>query len=190
MKAELKGAHSGVGKPLQQPEPISYRRLLRWAFLVVRTSWPLFLVSLALSVLPIVLGQYSVSLLSRIISSIGQASVDRHVVQLAVIYACTALLAIALQFSARIANIRSNAEMLGALQQRLHDKLLAMPTAYHDTHDLGETTTIVLQDAAGCQPMLRELVAFPLTQGVALISAIYFLIQGLSQLQSVPLERR
>ena len=33
-----------------QPEPISYRRLLRWAFLVVRTSWPLFLVSLALGV--------------------------------------------------------------------------------------------------------------------------------------------
>lgn len=187
MKSEAKNTHSRAGKRSQQPEPISYRRLLRWALLVVRTSWPLFLVSLALSVLPIVLGQYSVSLLSRIISLIGQASVDHHVVQLATIYACIALLAIVLQFSSRIANIRSNAEMLGALQQRLHDKLLAMPTSYHDTHDLGETTTIVLQDAAGCQPMLRELVAFPVTQGIALISAIYFLIQGLSQLKSVPL---
>lgn len=187
MKAGAKEPLASVGGPLQQAEPISYRRLLQWALLVVGYSWPLFLASLILGVLPIVLGQYSVSLLARIISLIGQASVDSHVVRLAVMYACIALLAIALQFSSRMANIRSNAAMLGALQQRLHDKLLAMSTAYHDTHDLGETTTIVLQDAAGCQPMLRELVAFPLTQGVALISAIYFLIQGLSQLQSVPL---
>jgi ABC-type multidrug transport system fused ATPase/permease subunit len=186
MKPEAHAAPINLS-PSHQADPISYRRLVRWAFIVVRGSRSLFIVGLILSIAPIVLGQYAVSLLARIISLIGVQTVNSSIIRFAILYGGISMLLIVLQFAARIANIRSNAAMLGALQQTLHDKLLRMPASYHDRHDVSETSSMVLQEAAGCQPMLRELIAFPATQGVALASAVYFLIQGLSTLKAVPL---
>jgi ABC-type multidrug transport system fused ATPase/permease subunit len=183
MKAEAgspKAPTATVGK-------MSYRKLLGWSVTVIAGAPLLFAASLALAVAGVTLGQYSVRLLSRIISALAAPQrADQSVISLAVIYICVVIAVIALQYGARLLTIRADAAMLGALQCRLHDTLLRMPPAYHDAHDIGETTTIVLQDAPGCQPMLRDLVAFPITQGIGLVSAVIFLLQSLREIHDVP----
>ena len=172
---------------MQSAGPISYRRLLRWSLIVVGGAPTLFALSLALGVAPILLLQYSVWLLARITSALGGATgIGSDIIALVVRYAVVSLLAIVTQYYGRILTIRSNGVMLQTLQQRLHDQLLRMPAEFHDTHKPGETAMIVLQDAAGCQPILRELIASPITQGVGLTSALIFLFRSLQSLQDVP----
>jgi ATP-binding cassette subfamily B protein/ATP-binding cassette subfamily C protein len=167
--------------------PVAYRRLLRWSLQIVGGAPRLFVASVLLGVIPIVLTQYSVWLLSRIIAALGpQQAVEQNPLRLALGYLAVSILVVALRYAGRIATIRANGAMLGVLQQRLHDRLLALPPGYHETHDVGETTTIVMQDARGCQPMLSELIAAPVTQGVTLVSALYFLFLGLGELRQVP----
>jgi ATP-binding cassette subfamily B protein len=168
--------------------PVSYWRLLRWSLIIVGGAPYLFAASLAMGLAPVVLVQYSVWLLAKITSALGGATpVGEDILSLVVRYAAVVLLVIVTQYYGRVLTIRSNGVMLQRLQQRLHDQLLRMPAAYHDTHKLGETSTIVLQDAAGCQPMLRELIASPVTQGVGLISALIFLWRSLQTLHDVPM---
>ncbi|HEX3996321.1 MAG TPA: ABC transporter ATP-binding protein, partial [Acetobacteraceae bacterium] len=129
----------------------------------------------------------SVRLLSRIVSGLGAANTVRDdLVPLAVLFLTISIVVIGLQFAGRLTAIRANGVMLGSLQQQLHDKLLAMPPAFHDQNDLGETTTIVMQDAIVCQPMLTELIAAPFTLGATLISALVFLLESLHDLHDVP----
>jgi len=183
MKAEAGSPKS----PIATAGKMSYRKLLGWSLAVIAGAPLLFAASLALAVAGVTLGQFSVRLLSRIISALAALQrADHSVIALAALYTGVVIAVIALQYSARLLTIRADGAMLGALQSRLHDTLLRMPPAYHDAHDIGETTTIVLQDAAGCQPMLRDLVAFPVTQGIGLVSAVIFLLQSLNEIHDVP----
>lgn len=168
--------------------PVSYRRLLHWSSIVVGGAPYLFVASLVMGVAPVVLVQYSVWLLAQITSTIGGAApVDQGLIELVERYAVVSILGIVAQYYARVLTIRANGAMLQRLQQRLHDQFLHMPATFHDTHKLGETSTIVLQDAAGCQPLLRELIASPITQGVGLVSALIFLFRSLQTLHDIPI---
>ena len=172
----------------QAPKQATYRQLLRWSLLVIGGAPRLFLAGLALSVVSLVLGQYSIRLLSRIITALASANPSQSgALGLTAWYIGVTVLVIALQIAARQVTIRADSAMLGSLQLRLHDGLLRMPPSYHDQHDIGETTTIVMQDAAGCQPMLRDLVSFPVTQGIGLVSALVFLVQSLNEIGDVPI---
>jgi subfamily B ATP-binding cassette protein MsbA len=178
---------SAMAPPRALAGPISYRRLLRWSVQVVAGAPWLFAASLATGVLASVLSLYSVRLVARIISALGAANADTDaVVTLAVAYAALTAVALAVQYASRVLTIRSNGAMLARLQMRLHDRVLAMPPEFHAAHGVAETTQIVLQDAAGCQPLLRDLVAFPVTQGIALVAALVFLAQSLGDLRAVP----
>ncbi len=175
--------------------PVSYRRLVGWSLQIVSGAPGLFVASVVIGVIPVVLTQYSVRLLSKIITALAQIAsaqglanaIDPGIRMLAGTYAAISILALALQYSYRIVTAHANGAMLGALQQRLHDRLLGMPPTYHDRNDLGETTTLVMADAQGCQPMLSELIASPVTQGVTLVSALLFLLQSLGELHDVPM---
>jgi ABC-type multidrug transport system fused ATPase/permease subunit len=177
---------SSSGSP-SKAGPISYRSLLRWNIQIVRGAPRLFVAAVALSVIPVILAQYSVRLLSRIVSELGSSNTMKDdLVPSALLFLTISIVVIGLQFVGRLTAIRANGVMLGSLQQQLHDRLLAMPPAFHDEHDLGETTTIVMQDAVVCQPMLTELIASPFTLGVSLISALIFLTESLRDLHDVP----
>jgi len=185
-------SNSAVAAAMAPPRfsagPISYRRLLRWSLQVVAGAPWLFAASVAIGTLASVLTIYCAELVTQITTALGTASTDRvDVLMLAIAFAALTVIAVALQYTSRVLTIRSDGAMLARLQTRLHDRLLAMPPEFHASRDVDETRTIVLQDAAGCQPMLSNLVATPITQGVALVTALYFLAQSLGELSAAPL---
>jgi len=101
----------------------------------------------------------------------------------AILFAVSALVAIALSFANRVGTVWINTLMLQKLQLRLHDKLVRLGPSYHANHDMGENTAVITQYAAGAQPMLRDVLAFPFVRGVALLTAILFLFYNLSELR-------
>jgi ABC-type multidrug transport system fused ATPase/permease subunit len=101
----------------------------------------------------------------------------------AVLFAITALIAIALAFGNRVGMVWLNTLMLQRLQSRLHDKLIQLGPSYHSKHDMGETSAVIMQYSAGAQPMLRDVLSFPFVRGVSLATAIVFLFYNLSDLQ-------
>jgi ABC-type multidrug transport system fused ATPase/permease subunit len=167
--------------------PISYRRLLHWSLVVVDGARRLFILSLAAGIASQLTGMYSVILVAQIISDLGMPpEAGDPVTRLVAICVIWSLASIGLTYYYRMLTISANSMMLGALQQRLHDQLLRMPTAFHERYELGETTTIVMQDAAGCQPMLAQLLSSPLTQGITLLAALGILFDSLKDLQGAP----
>lgn len=181
------GAAAKGSLPGGPPTAFSYRKLLTWSWAVVQGAFGGFILSLVLSMLTIVLSQYSVQLVSEIIAGLkGAGRIDAAVLWTTAFFVILAIALLPLELASRASAIWADTSMLRSLQQRLHDQLLQQPAAYHDRHDLGETTTIVMQDAVGAQPMLRDLIAFPLTQGVGLVSALLFLFHNLGQAGGAP----
>ncbi len=101
----------------------------------------------------------------------------------AVLFAITALVAIALAFANRVGTVWLNTLMLQRLQLRLHDKLIRLGPSYHAQHDMGENSAVIMQYSAGAQPMLRDVLSFPFVRGVSLATAIVFLFYNLSDLR-------
>jgi ATP-binding cassette subfamily B protein len=102
----------------------------------------------------------------------------------AVLFAITAILTIGLAFSNRVGTVWINTLMLRGLQLRLHDKLIRLGPSYHSQHDMGENSAVIMQYSAGAQPMLRDVLSFPIVRLVSLVTAILFLFYNLSELRS------
>ncbi len=178
---------SAPAAPAPGAGPISYVRLLHWSLIVVDGARGLFLISLAAGIASQLVSMYTLTLVARIISALGMPlDASGELTRLLFYCIISTCIGIGLTYYYRIMTIRANSVMLGALQQRLHDQLLCMPTAFHERYELGETTTIVMQDAAGCQPMLAQLLSSPLTQGVTLIAALAILFDSLRDLKGAP----
>jgi ATP-binding cassette subfamily B protein len=102
----------------------------------------------------------------------------------AVLFAVTAIVAIGLAFSNRVGTVWINTLMLRGLQLRLHDKLIRLGPSYHSQHDMGENSAVIMQYSAGAQPMLRDVLSFPVVRLVSLLTAILFLFYNISELQT------
>ena len=114
---------------------------------------------------------------------IVDAILPDHTGWTAILFAVTALFVIAFSFANRVCTVWINTLMLQRLQLRLHDKLIRLGPRYHARHDMGENTAVIMQYAAGAQPMLRDVLSFPFVRGVALATAILFLFYNLSELR-------
>ena len=119
-----------------------------------------------------------------VLSGSGRAGIDLDYALF--LYALSGACAISLHYAAEWLTASADTTMLSRLQQRLHDTILAMPATFYDQHDAAELGTIVLQDAAGCQPLLREFISAPVTQGVAIVSAIALVAGSLHALGELP----
>jgi ABC-type multidrug transport system fused ATPase/permease subunit len=64
--------------------------------------------------------------------------------------------------------------------------LLRLSTAYHEKHEFGETSSIVMQFSGGAQQMLRDFAAFPVLRGIPLVTAMWGLMLSLEKLQAMP----
>lgn len=188
--------------PLSPPPPISAANLVRWARRAISGNVGPFAIATSLSLLVLLLTQYSVQLAATLINRLGQgggkaspppegpvgrfmaAIVPDDIRTVAVLFAIVGLATIVLAFLNGAANAWSNSLMLKRLQQDLHDKLLQLGPNYHSRHDLGENSAMVTQFASMAQPMLRDVIGFPFVRGVALVSAIMFLLYNLNQLSA------
>ncbi len=159
------GAMGKLGAPMAMPVPtvpMSARNLLRWSAAVVGMAPLLFVLSTALTLGATLLTQYSIQLLADILSALqGRAAAPLAVRNEAFLYAGIAAALIGLQFGGRVLTGWSDLAMVAKLQQALHDRLLQLGAAFHDRHEQGEMSFIVLQCAGGAQQMLRELASFP-----------------------------
>ncbi|HKM61882.1 MAG TPA: ABC transporter ATP-binding protein [Acidisphaera sp.] len=179
------GIMPGTGGP--PPPPMSYRRLLHWALIVVGGAIGLFVLATVLETGRKLLTQYNAKLLGGVISALkGGPTVTGHLSWDAMLFAGLAILLIVLQFVSQYVGVWSDTTMVSRLQQRLHDKLLALGSDYHDKHDVGRTSMTVMQFAAGAQPALKEFVSFPFVDGISLIGALVLLFGQLNSLAGMP----
>ena len=167
--------------------PVSYRQLIHWTYLLVRMAQGLFLASTALALAAILLTQVSIQLLANILSDLRGGATDVAGVQSEVFfYIALTVVLIGVQFGGKLITGWSDTQMVVRLQQRLHDTLLTFSGQYHDRHELGELTSVVLQSSGGAQQMLREFAAFPVLRGVPLVTAVMLLTHNLRKIQTMP----
>ncbi len=210
-KVALNGGKGPLpGGPPVCDETIAYRKLFRWAWYVVSAAVGWFVANTALTIVNQVLGQYSVKLLGSILSGLTSFSqrasasavplspesshpegflsrfVPSQIETAAYIFASLAVLLIFLRLLDRLLTAKTDNVMIGRLQQRLHDKLLALGPSYHQKHDIGETAMIVTRFSGGAQMMFRELISAPLVKGVTLVTAVLFLADSMEKLSGVP----
>ena len=190
-------------------DAVPYRKLFRWAWYVVSAAFGWFLLDLTVTVSFILLSQYNVQVLATVVSGLGRSFVGTEeaaanaataqsggflsiflpgtLQTAAITFATLAVLIIFLKFSEKIVMTWSNSLMLARLQQRLHDKLLNLGPSYHQSHELGETLLIVTRFATNIQPLLRDLMSFPVIKGIGLITAMIFLTNNLVAVGKTPL---
>ena len=167
----------------------SSRALLRWSLCVVGFAPRLFAASLGASVAWMIVQQLNLVAFANLMSVLGGSGHADTTLNMALaLYALSGAGAGGLHYAAEWLTATADAAMAGRLQQRLHDTILAMPARFFDQHDAAALATIVLQDAPGCQPLLRELIAAPVTQGAAIISAVSLLAGSLDAIGSLPVE--
>jgi ABC-type multidrug transport system fused ATPase/permease subunit len=177
------GIMPGLGTP---PPPLSYRRLLHWAVIVVGGAFGLFILATVLETVRKLLMQFNAKLLGTVISALkGGPTLTGSLTHDAVLFAVLAILLIALQFASQYVAVWSDTEMVRRLQQKLHDKLLALGPVFHDKHDVGRTSMTVMQFAAGAQPALKQFVSFPFIDGISLIAALRLLFTNHVQISSI-----
>jgi ABC-type multidrug transport system fused ATPase/permease subunit len=195
--------------PEVQFDAVPYRKLFWWSWYVISAAFGWFLLDLILTLSFILLSQYNVQVLASVVSGLGRSFVGTgeaaanaatassggflaaflpSTLQTAAItFAIIAVLIIFLKFLEKIVMTWSNSLMLARLQQRLHDKLLNLGPGYHQSHELGETLLIVTRFASEIQPLLRDLMSFPVIKGIGLVTAMIFLTNNLATVGKTPL---
>ncbi len=181
------GPGPGMLRGLPDAPPISFRKLFVWALAVVGTAWVGFLLATGLETARKLLTQYNAKLLGGVINGLRGGDADHAgLASYAALFAGLSVALIGLQFASQIASVWVDSDMVRRLQQKLHDKLLGLGPAYHDSHDSGRTQMVVMSFAAGAQPTLKQFISFPLVDGIALAGALYLLFQQLNALASIP----
>jgi len=187
---------------------IEFGKLFRWARFTVAGVFAVFVATTLFAVVTTLLTQYNAQVLANLVTGLskvasggaaadappggkGSGLIDRlvptDIETAAITFAVLGLALIGLQLANRVLSAWNDARMLERLQQALHDKLVALGMGYHGRHDLGENTTIVMQYTQGAQPMLRDVLAFPVVRGISLISALVFLFHNMSNVGDTPL---
>jgi ABC-type multidrug transport system fused ATPase/permease subunit len=184
---------------------LSPGRLLRWARQAIAgIAGPFFLVTFV-AISTNLVAQYNAQLIANFIGQaqrgatvvgegeaaargaggfgIVDALLPHDVGWTAILFAVTALIAIAFAFANRVGTVWINTLMLQRMQLRLHDRLIRLGPGYHARHDMGENTAIIMQYSAGAQPMLRDMLNFPFVRGLSLLTAILFLFYNIHALR-------
>jgi ATP-binding cassette subfamily B protein len=182
---------------------VPYGRLLRFAWRLVKGSLGVLAGMVAFSTFVQLFTQYNSQILSSVTSMLSSAAsgaagdkkgpagmldfmLPGDLQSAAIVFAVTAILMIVLIFAERIYNAWSDNLISTRLQQRLHDKLLALGPDFHRRHDLSETSLTVTAFAPGAQQIACDLIAFPVVRGIGLVTAILFLIHNLQALHGAP----
>src|SRR5258708_7770090 len=147
------------------PSPVarqmSYRSLIRWSSEVVATAPGPFAASVLATLTATLLTQFSTLVVGDILDGVSKGT-DPSLGRRAILYAVLVLALIVTRFGGRILVGWSETRMISQLQQTLHDKLLRLGAGFHERHEFGETSAIVLQFSGGAAEMLRDFAAFPI----------------------------
>ena len=196
-------------------ENISWPRLLRWAWHIVRGSLSLFILATLVQLLAPLAVQYNAQLLARIVSDVKQApSVQpqapgqpppstapaapkddsilgflfpESLETAAIVLVISALVLILAVLGDRVFQTWIDTLIASRLQLELHDRMLQLGPDYHRKHDVAETNLIVNGFAQGTQQLLCDVIAFPLVRGITLATAVLLLIDNFNQISGQPI---
>jgi ABC-type multidrug transport system fused ATPase/permease subunit len=172
-------------------------RVYSWAWQIFEGSrWRIFAVGV-LSLIVVQIGQYTAQLLVHALGLLqggdGAAPLEGGLFsaimpgQLGSTVALFAILSIALiglQYLDRYANFAIDTGVSYRLQERLHQKVLGLGPAFHATHGIGPVQMMMgryINQSAG---VMRELLVFPLVNGLSFVSAGVYLWSNLLPLFS------
>jgi ABC-type multidrug transport system fused ATPase/permease subunit len=168
-------------------QPMSYRSLIRWSAGVVATAPGPFAASVLATLAATLLTQYSTLVVGDILDGVSKGT-DPSLGRRAILYAVLVLALIVTRFGGRVLVGWSETRMIAQLQQTLHDKLLRLGASFHERHEFGEASAIVLQFSGGAAEMLRDFAAFPVLRGIPLVTAMWGLMLSLGKLHAMPVE--
>ena len=167
-------------------EPFSYRKLIAWSWRVVSHAPAIFALSVAIGVgvqlLPLALLQ----IVNDLVGGLQSGRDPSSFAGLAEIFFVLTILLVVGQLGGDAVAAISDSRMLRWLQQTLHERILSQGPSYHDRHDVGENSTVVLQDAAGGQVVMRTVIASPVTLSFGFVGALVLLFQNLSKVGDMP----
>ena len=168
------------------PEPMKMGKLVRWALLLVKSAPLPFLASVGLAALFNALTPFTQQVLVSLTSALEGKGAGGDPQWLAILYAILAVAVIALSMTNRVVTTWSNERMLVALRSLLHDRMLLLGPAFHARVTGPQLIQIINNFSAGAQFTLSEILAYPLTRGVGLVTAGIFLADNLAAFQNIP----
>ncbi|MCW0182614.1 MAG: ABC transporter ATP-binding protein/permease [Zavarzinia sp.] len=167
------------------PEPMKFSKLLRWAVMLAKSAPLPFLASVGLAALVNALTPYTQQVLVSLTGALeGKGTADPKM--MALLYAVLAVVVILLSMASKLVTTWSNEKMLVALRHLLHDRMLLLGPQFHGKVTGPQLVQIINNFSAGAQFTLREILAYPLTRGVGLVTAGIFLAGNLSAFAGIP----
>jgi ATP-binding cassette, subfamily B, bacterial len=87
-----------------------------------------------------------------------------------------------LQFIDRFVTLAIDTVVIYQLQEKLHQKMLRVGSRYHASHNIGALQMLFTRYVSQSAGILRELLAFPVVNGISLVTASIYLWQNLAPL--------
>src|SRR5438874_12808593 len=163
-----------------------------WAWQILRgVRWQIAGVGL-LSLIVVQIAQYNAQLLVHALALLqaGEkgaqapggffgAIMPHDLISTVALFALISAALIVLQFFDRYANMAIDAGVAYHLQDQLHEKLLRLGPSFHATHGMGLVQTLMGRYANQSAGVLRELLVFPVVEGVSFVTAGIYLWSNL-----------
>jgi ABC-type multidrug transport system fused ATPase/permease subunit len=172
-------------------------RVYSWAWQIFEgVRWQIFAVGF-LSLIVVQIGQYSAQLLVHALGLLQggesgapaeggffSAIMPGQLAATVVLFAFISVALIGLQFWDRYANFAIDTGVTYRLQEKLHEKILRLGPAFHATHGIGPVQMMMGRYVNQSAGVMRELLVFPLVNGLSFMSAGIYLWANLFPLFS------
>ena len=180
--------------PAQSVEPSATTvQLCKWAWeLLSGVRWRVAAAA-AVSLFVVQVLQFNAALLVHAVALLqGPATVSENGIQnfwglmpdslyaTAVLFGVISLSLFGLQYFDRYFTLAIDTVVIYHLQEKLHQKMLRLGVRYHNNNNIGSLQMLFTRYVSQSAGILREIVSFPVVNGVALITAAIYLWQNLS----------
>jgi ATP-binding cassette, subfamily B, bacterial len=183
--------------PTSAPVSANVVRLYSWAWQIfVGVRWQIFGVGI-LSLLVAQIGLYNAQLLVRALAllqggnsggpaegGLFDAIMPAELTTTVALFAFISVALIGLQFLDRYANFAIDTGAAYRLQEKLHEKLLRLGPNFHGAHGIGAVQMMMGRYVNQSAGVMRELLVFPLVNGLSFLSAGVYLWSNLFPLFS------
>ena len=181
--------------PTRAPVSASVVRVYSWAWQIFAgVRWQIFAVGV-LSLVVAQIGLYNAQLLVRALALLQggdsrgpaeggffDAIMPGGLTATVALYAFISVSLIGLQFLDRYANFAIDTGAAYRLQEKLHEKLLRLGPDFHAAHGIGAVQMMMGRYVNQSAGVMRELLVFPLVNGLSFLSAGGYLWSNLSPL--------
>jgi len=174
--------------------PFQFGKLLLWGWRVISWAPLLFLATVVLALLRQVFTQTNVKVLEGAVAILqdepvkGLASLilPQSKMGVAFMFLAVGVGILVLSFLSRVVGMLCDNVLIQKLQQRLHDKMLTLGPEYHQKHQQGELTAVVMNYSTGAEMLLTGTYSMPIVSGLSFVTAVGFLADSLSKAGAIP----